>query len=443
MLSAVLLDPRRLDTVRDVVSPDDFWSGANRTIFEAFIDLDVGRETIDPVTLSHHLEAKGALKRIGGTAYIGTVLEATPALANVLEHASIVRRLARLRRMDHALKALSIAAHAAETRLDIDGYLQRCESEIFAVNMQSSAQETASTMHELMASAAVEINTPGAQAVRGVTTGLRDLDQISLGFVPGELWYVAAYTGMGKTSLAGGFLEAVGSTGRGACFFSGEMERDELKWRTISSRSGVPLKGLLLHQLDQRQVDAAVAAIAELDRFPIVVDNEPMLTPSKLRSRIRRHGAELRARYPHCGLSLVVVDYVQLMHGDKPSYRTKNDELEEVSRALKLMAQEFKTTIVALSQLNRGDVKFANKRPGLRDLRGSGALEQDADKVLFIHRAPDDEENGSSSEGDAELILAKGRNSGKGRADVVWQPWCVRFVDRPQERLEFGPTDYD
>jgi len=431
VVSAVMLKPAWLDELRDLLAPTDFYSGPLRAVYEACLELDAAGKPIDVVLVSHHLQAAGKLKQIGGSAFLGQITDATPSVPNVRAHARIVHDLGLLRRMGTTLHNLAILARAPETRVNVAAFLEQCEGEVFHCNQAEAVRETASTMHDMMAAAAAEFDTTKPRAPRGVTTGLRDLDELSLAFQPGELWYVAARPGKGKTALALGMAEAVACTGRAALVFSMEMKRPEIADRMISAMSGAPYKGLLKRELSPQHLGDAMTAIGDLGRIPLIVDDVSVLTPSVLRSRVRRHAGTLRARHPLARLALVVVDYVQLMAADG-RHRTRNDELEAISRSLKILAGDMGCTVVALSQLTRPDRKAAGGggRPSLTDLRGSGALEQDADKVVFIHRDDDDDEQGHP--GDAELILAKGRNAGTGRVRALWQPWCVRFVDQEQ-----------
>jgi replicative DNA helicase len=439
VLSAILLKPAVLDDLRDLVEPIDFWHAPHRALFDALMALDTASKRIDVVTVKSQLEADGCWQRIGGAAFLGQITDATPSVANVADHARLVRELGVLRRMGNTLRDLAATAQRAETRGNVAGFLERCEAEVFGADRAGSERETASTARELMTTAAEEFNTQKPQQSRGVSTGLRDVDTLTLGFRPGELWYLAARPGKGKTAMALGFLEAVAGNGHHAALFSMEMKRPEINDRMLSAATGVPFKALLERKLTPEQLGEVMTCIARLGKYPYIVDDAGTLSPARLRSRLRRHEGMLRAQHPHARLSLVIVDYVQLMAADHAS-GSRNDDLEAISRSLKIIAGDFGCTVVALSQLKRPDSRAGASRPGLTDLRGSGALEQDADKVLFIHRADDDEEGDGS---DAELILAKGRNAGTGKVNAVWQKWYVRFVDRPQEGFAWAGPGYD
>lgn len=429
VLSAVMLKREMLDEVRDLLEPQDFFNGAHRTVFEAVLALDASDSPTDIVTIAHHLRNLDRLKQVGGSPFLASLIDATPAVAHVLEHARLVRRLAHLRRMGLALTALSAEARQVETRADVPGFLERCEAAIFAVAGADFGQrETASPLGDVMAGLADALNPSRPREPRGTTTGMHELDLLTLGFGPGELWYIAARPGIGKTALALGMSQAVAATGgRTACFFSLEMKRTELGERLVSAMSGVPYKAIQKRELSMAYYERAMNAAVELGRLPMVIDDLALLTPSRLRSRARKHIASLRAKHPHARPGIIVVDYVQLM-ADDSAQGNRNDQLERISRSLKILAGELGVAVVALSQLNRPKDR-GNARPSLTDLRGSGALEQDADKVLFVHR---DEAEGDER-GDAELILGKGRNAGTGRVRVTWQPWCVRFTDSTQE----------
>lgn len=437
MLSAVLLSPALLDDVREHLEPADFYAMQHRCVFEAMIAIEAAGVALDVLTLANELKAKNRLQQVGGTPFLAQLSDATPSVANVIEHARMVRRFAALRRAGQALRALAAESSLPETRGDVEGFLQRCEAEVFAFNGKATARDTASTMHELIATAATELDPSKPREARGISTGLVDLDELSLGFIPGEVWYLAARPGMGKTALALGMAASVAKSGRHAVFFSLEMTRRELRDRIISADAEVPYRALHKRELSHSQWGQVVASFHQLAQLPLMLDDDGLLTPSRLRSRTRRHATKLRVSHPG-KLGLVVVDYVQLMEDDPRGGRgsNRNDELEHISRSLKLLAREMGVTVLALAQLNREQKNRADKRPLLTDLRGSGAFEQDADKVLFIHR---DEVEGEER-GEAELILAKGRNAGTGKTIVRWQPWCMRFRD--SERRQQAGFDW-
>jgi replicative DNA helicase len=428
VLSAVTLDARALDEVRDILEPDDFFSGAHRTVYQAVIDLDLAGSKVDVVTVLHHLTTRGLAQQVGGAAFLAAITDATPSVANVLEHARLVRRLSRLRRMGRVLSDLSVQAKLVETRADVPAFLEKCEADVFAVGTDSGERDTVSLLHDLVTSAVTEIEPSRPSPPRGVSTGFFELDEFAR-FMPGELWYVAARPGVGKTSLALGMAQAVAGTARHAAFFSMEMKRPEITERLLSMASGVAHEVIQARKLSVAQYEKVMSAAVDLGRHPIVVDDASTLTPARLRSRVRHHAAMLRSRHPHARLALVVVDYVQLMADDSRD-GSRNEQLERISRSLKILAGEFACTVIALSQLSRPPKTAQHQRPTLTDLRGSGALEQDADKVLLIHRDGADAEGDEG--GDAELRLAKSRNTRTGLARVTWQPWCARFVQREQ-----------
>ena len=443
VLSAVMLSREALDEVRDELSPDDFFLGAHGVVFAAVLELDEQNEAIDVITIRAALEAQGKLRAVGGVAFLAELLDATPTLGHAIKHARIVRRLADLRRMRDKLRELLHRAHEPEVLGDVPGFLERCEAEIFALSGQRLERETASTLREVMSETREQLSPESTAVQRGAPTGLGQVDDMTLGLRPGELWYLAARPGVGKTALAMGIAAACAGSDAHAVVFSLEMDRQELGERMLSAASGVGLSHLQSRKLSAAHWSQITGSLEQLSHLPVVVDDASQLSPSRLRSRMRRHASRLRADYPRGKLGLVVVDYVQLMSGES-TWRglSRSDELERISRALKLLAKEFGVTVLALSQLNRGQTGRVDKRPNLSDLRGSGALEQDADKVVFIHR---DEAEGEER-GEAEIILAKGRNRATGSVSVRWQPWCVRFVDSeqsslPYEQRGFGAQD--
>ena len=436
VLSAVMLKRDVLDVVRDELVIDDFFSFSHRAVYEAILALDAIDREFDVVTVAHQLQAMDRLQQIGGTAFLGMLTDATPSVANVAHHAQIVHRLGQLRRVKDTLERLAITARLAETRLDVDGFLDHCEKEVLGSTHAETNKSSAVGIAEMMATAIGNLTKPRAQQKRrGITTGLLALDEVSMGLIPGELWYVGARPGVGKTSLALGFIEVAAAHGHGAVMFSMEMKEPELSERLLISSAGVHGKRLQLGQLDEAELTQVMGAGAKIARYPMRFDFTPALTPSTLRARVRRHLSSIRSKSSAAKLGLVVVDYVQLMGADRKS-RTgnRNEDVTEISRALKLLASEFDCTVVALSQLRRPDPRAPFKRPTKDDLKDSGALEADADKVLLIHRAPDGDPDAN---GEAELILDKGRNTGAGKARVTWVPWCARFENRTQTAFAF------
>jgi len=451
VLSAVLLSPTVLDELRDVVEPDDFLLTQHRVLYEALLDLDDSRVTIDTVTVKAKLEALGKWTLVGGAKFLGEIMDATPSVANVREHARLIRRLAMLRRMGNTLRDLAVRAAAVESRGDVEAFLHTCESEVFTASAASTERETGRSMRQIVTHTLGALDPMKPREGRGITTGLQDLDRLTLGFRPGELVILAARTGKGKTSLALGMALSVAHTTRHVVMFSMEMGHDELGERALSSESGVAHDNIISGNLSQTHWAHVMDAGRALGSLPFYVDDMSRLTPSRLRSRLRRHATELRKAHGGGRLALVVVDYVQLMAWEQP-LKARHEELENISRSLKLIAKEFNVTVLALSQLSRPPKGLAREpEPTLNDLRGSGALEQDADKVLFIHR----DEAPGEERGETKIILAKGRNIRTGYVNVRWEPWCVRYRDSASRRFDFdprtgekpdddfGPTSYD
>lgn len=434
-----MLKQEALDEVRVLLEPHDFFSGAHRIVYEAICSLVKAGESVDVVTVAHALRNSGRLQQVGGTPFLHAITDATPSVANIGDHAKIVRRLARLRRAAAVLHDLTAEARRAETRDNIDGFLDKCEKEIFAIGTDAADTEAASFVGEVLAGNMADLDPSKPRSPRGCSTGFWDLDDIAHGFVPGDLWYLAARPGIGKTALALGMARAVACTGRHAVFFSQEMKRPQLGERLLSSVSGVAHELITKQKLSAAHYERLSQAAIEMARTPFILDETSALTPMRMRSRLRRHVAQLRLRHPGARLSLVVVDYVQLM-GDDSLEGNRNEQLERISRQLKLLAGEFDTTIVALSQFRKPDRATQHQRPTVGEMRGSGAFEQDADVVVLIHRDRDEEEG----RGDAELIVAKNRHGKTGTIRVIWEPWCVRYMNRDQAGLPWqGGYPYD
>lgn len=449
MLSAMLLDGAAVDVVRDHAAPDDCYSDANRRIFQAILEVLEHSTTADIVTVAGWLRAEGRLEQIGGAKYLAQIADTTPAIAHVAAHAELVRKTAVQRRALADLQVLIADAYAHPGR--VGEWLEELERTVFAVVDGQRTRLTGEAMAELVASEYADIGRAArGEITGGRTTGFDKLDELTGGFVEGDLWYLAGRPGMGKTALAYGMArsallppEDVEPDAFGV-FFSLEMTRKQVGQRSLSFESGVPLGPLRRGRLEPKQWTALASALEHVSALPLIVDPERQLTPARIRSRLRRYVAQARKRWPKARLRLVVVDYLQLLGTDLGEGST-NEKLEDTSRKLKLVAGEFECCVVALSQLNR-EVEKRNpkdKRPTLADLRGSGAVEQDGDNILFIYRDDEYKAPGAKKDGTAELILRKGRNSGQGLVWAKFEGACTRFspYGEAQRDLDYAGGD--
>ena len=395
---------------------EDFYKPAHRHVFDANRSLSIAGEPVDPVTVGEELRRAALLDGIGGLDALVRLQNATPAISSAERYAKIVRDAAKLRRVINA--ASEIAEIAYSEPADVDKALDDAESRIYDVSA-GNVNEGAHVLSELLGESLEKIeerwNNPGQ--LSGVTTGFRKLDEILLGFQPGALHVIGARPGMGKSALALNMAVNVARlTMRPVIFFSLEMSAYELSQRVLSSEASVPSEVLRGAAPSEKQWTEIGRAVGRLD-IPLIIDDSPMTSVGSMRARARR------VRLQQGDLGLIVIDYLQLMGGDA---KVENRQLEvsEISRNLKLMAREFNVPIVALSQLSRNLENRGDKRPNLSDLRESGAIEQDADVVMFIYRG-DAAGDTTAARGTADLIIAKHR---AGRTDTVKLAWIEPYT---------------
>jgi replicative DNA helicase len=395
---------------------EDFYKPAHRHVFDASRALSIAGEPVDPVTVGEELRRAALLDGIGGLDALVRLQNATPAISSAERYAKIVRDAAKLRRVINA--ASEIAEIAYSEPADVDKALDDAESRIYDVSA-GNVNEGAHVLSELLGESLEKIeerwNNPGQ--LSGVTTGFRKLDEILLGFQPGALHVIGARPGMGKSALALNMAVNVARLSmRPVIFFSLEMSAYELSQRVLSSEASVPSEVLRGAAPSEKQWTEIGRAVGRLD-IPLIIDDSPMTSVGSMRARARR------VRLQQGDLGLIVIDYLQLMGGDA---KVENRQLEvsEISRNLKLMAREFNVPIVALSQLSRNLENRGDKRPNLSDLRESGAIEQDADVVMFIYRG-DAAGDTTAARGTADLIIAKHR---AGRTDTVKLAWIEPYT---------------
>nr|MBU6203128.1 replicative DNA helicase [Acidobacteriota bacterium] len=417
LLGAMLLSEDAIATVleRKLVS-EDFYKPAHRHVFDAIRSLSVAGEPVDPVTVGEELRRAALLEGIGGLDALVRLQNATPAISSAERYAKIVRDAAKLRRVIAAAAAIAEIAYSEPA--DVDRALDEAESRIYDVsagNVNEGAHELSPLLVESLGKIEERWNNPDAMV--GVPTGFRKLDEILLGLQPGALHVIGARPGMGKSALALNMAVNVARlTMRPVVFFSLEMSAYELSQRVLSSEASVPSEVLRGAAPNDKQWQEIGRAIGRLD-IPLIIDDSPMTSIGSMRARARR------VRLSKGDLGLIVIDYLQLMGGEA-KVENRQQEVSDISRNLKLMAREFNVPIIALSQLSRNLENRGDKRPNLSDLRESGAIEQDADVVMFIYRGEAAGDT-AAARGTADLIIAKHR---AGRTDTVKLAWIEPFT---------------
>lgn len=436
VLGAMLLDSDAGLTAVELLDDVAFYREGHRRIFRAMAALLERGDVVDPVVLRNELERKGDLEAAGGTDYIADLVDVVPTAANVEYHCRIVREKSLLRRLIDV--GTGIVQEAYDGREDVGTLLDQAEQQVFEVSFQRGTQEVV-RIKELMweAMERIESRQRGDDSVLGVASGFTDLDVMTNGFQGSDLVIVAARPSMGKTSFclnaaANAALEGNTPT----AIFSLEMSRDQLVERLLAAESFVDLHRLRSGKLRDDDYPKMSRAAGLLGTAPIWIDDSPALTLLEIRSKARRMKAE------H-DIGLFIVDYLQLIRGTG-RHDSRQEEISFISRSLKALARELKTPVVALSQLSRApEQRGGDRRPMLSDLRDSGAIEQDADVVMFIYRAEMYkavmEKVEGTEEGVAELILAKHRNGPTGTIKLAFHKEYTRFDNYTSRE----PEDFD
>ena len=425
VLGSMLIDARCVPVVVEKLRPDDFYLKQNRDIYETIYSMSARMETIDPVTVLDKMRLNGVFDENTSRSYILQLMEITPTAANVEEYVEILRDKALLRRIAETAGDLSsLAQDSAAVGQEV---LDAAEQRIYALRQGRASQgliPLSSVVLDVL-DRLEELSRSGSD-IPGLSTGLPDVDSAISGLNKSDLILLAARPGMGKTSFALNILLQVGKfSGKAAVFFSLEMSREQLAMRLISNEAFVDNKKLVTGRLDDEDWDKVAMAAAALGRASILIDDNPSLSVAEMNAKCRRVD----------NLGLVVIDYLQLMQsaGGRQRYSGENRQqvVSDISRALKIMAKELNVPVVCLSQLSRGPESRQDKRPMLSDLRESGAIEQDADIVMFLYR--DDYYNEDSENHNlAECIIAKNRHGETRKVELQWLPEYTTFssIDR-------------
>jgi len=424
VLGGLMLENDAADKIGDVVSADDFYSDAHRIVYRSIVALIAEGKPADVVTVCEGLASTQKLDYVGGLAYVGALAQNVPTAANIRHYANIVRERSILRQL------ASTASEIAEMAFNPLGrnakmVLDEAEAKILHIAEQGSrGAQNFQIIGKLLANVVERIETlynrDDPSDVTGVPTGFADLDRMTSGFQPGDLVVVAGRPSMGKTALALNIGENVAlNTGMPVAVFSMEMGASQLAMRLIGSVGKLDQHKLRTGRLQPDDWDKLSTALGRLNEAPILIDETPALNAIEVRSRARR----LMKQYGKLGL--VIVDYLQLMQATTQG-ENRATEISEISRAMKSLAKELQVPVVALSQLNRSLEQRPNKRPVMSDLRESGAIEQDADVIVFIYR--DEVYNPETQDkGVAEIIIGKQRNGPIGTVRLTFLGEFTRF----------------
>jgi replicative DNA helicase len=420
VLGGMLLSKEAIADVVEILRIGDFYRPAHATVYEVATELYSKGEPADTVSVAAELHKRGLLDRIGGAPYLHTLIEMVPTAANAGYYAMIVAEKAVRRRLVEAGMRVTQLGYNEAT--EVEDAVDRAQAEVFSVTERRTADDYL-PLEQLINPTLEEIESIANHdgSLTGVPTGFADLDGKTNGLHGGQLIVLAARPAMGKSTLALDFARAAAiRNGQTAAVFSLEMSRTEIVMRLLAAESRVHLQNMRSGKMSDDDWARLAQRIGEVTSAPLFIDDSPHLTMMELRAKCRR----LKQRHD---LKLVVLDYLQLM---TPSKRldSRQQEVSEMSRSLKLLAKEINVPVVALSQLNRASENRADRKPQLSDLRESGAIEQDADVVILLHRE-DVYEPESARAGEADFVIAKQRNGPTGTVTVAFQGHYSRFVD--------------
>ncbi len=424
VLGAILLDNASLAKAMEVLSEEDFYRTAHRRVYMGMLDLSEHGEVIDQITLTEHLKTKGELEAVGGAAYLAELVQIIPTAANIRYHCKIVREKALLRNLIST--STEVIARGYEGAVQADDLLDFAERSVFSLAQGKLGRSFTPLGHIIKESLdLVDRLSKRQERVTGIPTGFAKLDDLTAGLQGSDLVVIAGRPSMGKTSLALGIaLHAATKHHHRVGIFSLEMSKEQLVLRMLSSLASVDSHALRTGRLLKEDWWRLAEAAGKLEQAPVFIDDTGALTVQQMRGKARRLKAE-------SGLDLLVVDYLQLMQG-RSDAESRQQEISDISRSLKALAKELNVPVVALSQLSRAVENRKPPIPMLADLRESGAIEQDADVVIFIYR--DEVYNSESEEkGMADIMVKKHRNGPTGDVKLA-------FLDR---FAKFGELDLE
>lgn len=429
VLGAVLLENDALLKALEVLTPEDFYRESHRKLFNVMIELFEKSEVIDLITVTDALKRRNELDDVGGVTYLSNLANQIPTAANIRYHAKIVKEKALLRGLLRS--ATEIAAKVYESAMEADEMVDYAERSIFDISDRRT-KTSFFTLKEVIKSSfeMIEHLYDKKEAITGVPSGFADLDELTTGFQPGDLIIIGGRPSMGKTALGLNIAQHVALEMREpVAIFSLEMSKEQLAMRMLCAEAMVDSNSVrkgFIRKEDWHKLTSAAGRLAEA---PIFIDDSSGTSVLEMRAKARRLKME-----HHGGLGLVVVDYLQLMRG-RGNFERREQEISEISRSLKGLAKEMRVPVIALSQLNRGVEQRQDKRPSLADLRESGAIEQDADVIIFLYRDEVYNRENPSNRGKAEVIIAKQRNGPTSTVELTFLSNCTRFV--PLTKMEY------
>lgn len=427
VLGAMLLDREAIISASEFVKAEDFYKDSHREIFEAMSLLFEKGEPVDLITLSEQLKQKNKLEAVGGIAFLTDLSSSVPTIANVAHYARIIQEKSLLRSLIRSCGEIS--EKSFEAAEELDGIIEHAEKSIFDLSQRKVTRSFIPIKDILISSFnRIEKLYSTKETITGISTGFTDIDSKTSGMQKSDLLLVAARPSMGKTAFALNIAHnAALKGGVPVAIFSLEMSKEQLVNRMICAEANIDSHKLRTGSLEEDDWPKLALSVNKLSKANIYIDDTPGITVPEMRSKCRRLKLER-------GLELIVVDYLQLMQGSG-RVESRQQEISDISRSLKALAREMDCPVLALSQLSRAPEMRSEHRPMLSDLRESGAIEQDADVVMFLYRDeyyhPDTEKKNI-----AEVIIAKQRNGPTGTAELVWMDKYTKFADMAKFREE-------
>jgi replicative DNA helicase len=422
ILGGILIENEAINRVTEILDADDFYRDGHRKIFNALINLSERDEPADLITLTNELQKLDQLDSIGGASYLASLIDSVPTAANIQYYARIVKEKAILRKLIQT--STEIITQSYEDRGDVEGFLDEAERSIFEIS-EKRVRPSFYPIREIVKEsfATIEKLFKKKEAVTGVPSGFKELDRMTAGFQPSDLIIIAGRPSMGKTAFCLDVAEYAAIDNKiPVAIFSLEMSKEQLVIRMLCSQAHVEGTRLRTGYLNESDWPKLTIAAGSLSESPIYIDDTAALSVLELRAKARR----LKSDH---GLGMVIVDYLQLMKG-RARVESRQQEISEISRSLKALAKELTIPVIAVSQLSRKTEERTGNRPQLSDLRESGAIEQDADLILFIYR--DEVYNRSEdnpNRGKAEVIIGKQRNGPIGKIDLAFLDKFTTFKD--------------
>ncbi|MBO4678241.1 MAG: replicative DNA helicase [Lachnospiraceae bacterium] len=425
VIGSMLMDKDAITTASEILMGEDFYVKQNQILFETMVELHNEGKPVDLITLQNRLKEKDIPPEITAMEFVRELLDSVPTSANVKYYANIVAEKASLRKLIKATESVENDCYSQKD--SVETIMDEAEKNIFRVLQRRNAGDfvpISTVVNNALDKISLAARNKGA--VTGIPTGFIDLDFKTAGLQPSDLVLIAARPSMGKTAFVLNIAQHIAfRQGLPAAIFSLEMSKEQLVNRLFSLQSGVDAQKLRTGNLDESDWESLIEGATDIGQSKLIIDDTPGISIGELRSKCRRYKLEQ-------GLSIIMIDYLQLMTGSGKNAESRQQEISEISRSLKGLARELQVPVIALSQLSRAVESRPDKRPMLSDLRESGAIEQDADVVMFIYR--DDYYNHESPDkGISEIIIAKQRNGPIGTVKLAWLPELTKFANLAKE----------